>query len=89
MELEALRPLIGNPCRLPFHWGIVHLCLFHGLYDPIDGGSTQDDWDSSRECTGVIQNEEDLMFIVVGHPFYLDPHQGETQRLRLSTAQPY
>ena len=55
----------------------------------IDGGSTQDDWDSSGECAGVVQNEEDLMFIVVGHPFFLDPHQGETQQLRLSITQPY
>ena len=59
----------------------MHLCLFHGLYDPIDGVSTQDDWDSSRECAGVIQNKEDLMFIIVGHPFYLDPHQGECARV--------
>ena len=89
MVLEALHPLIGDSCHLPFCWGIVHFCLFHGLYEPIDGGSTQDDWDSNGECAGLVQNEEDLIFIIVGHPFYLDPHQGKTQQLRLSTAEPY
>ena len=55
----------------------------------LDGGGAKDDWDSSGEWTGVIQNENDLLLVVVGHPFYLDPCQGEAQRLRPSTTQPY
>ena len=73
MELEALHPLIGDPCRLPFHWGVVHLRFFHGLHDSIDGGGAEDDWNPSREWTGVIQNKEDLLFVIMGHSLHLDP----------------
>ena len=38
---------------------------------------------------GVIQNKDDLMFIIMGHSFYLNPQQGKAQWLHLPTAQPY
>ena len=67
----------------------MHFRLLHGLYDLIDCGGAQDDWDSSGKSTRVIQDEDDLLFIVVGHSLYLDPHQGEACGLYSTTAQPY
>ena len=38
---------------------------------------------------GFIQNKDDLLFILVGHSLYLDPHQGGARGLHSTTAQPY
>ena len=46
----------------------MHFQSFHGLYDPIDSGGAQDDWNPSGEPPGVIQDEDDLLFIIVGIP---------------------
>ena len=67
----------------------MHLCLFHSLHDPVDSRGTQDDRNSGGKPAGVIQDENDLLFIIVGHVFDLNPHQGEAKRLRPSTAQSY
>ena len=67
----------------------MHLRLFHSLHDPIDSRGTQDYWNPGRKPAGVIQDENDLLFIIVGHVFDLNPHQGEAQWLRPSTAQSY
>ena len=90
-ELETLCLFMSDSSHLPFHRGAVHLQFFHGLcvYDSIDSGGAQDDWNPGGEPTGVIQDEDDLLFIVVGHPLYLDSHHGEAYGLHLTTAQPY
>ena len=67
----------------------MHLCLLHSLHDPVDSRGTQDDWNPGGKPAGVIQDKNDLLFIIVGHVFDLNPHQGEAQRLRPSTAQSY
>ena len=67
----------------------MHLCLFHSLHDPVDSRGTQDDRNPGGKPVGVIQDENNLLFIIVGHTFNLNPHQGEAQRLCLSTAQSY
>ena len=41
-------------------------------------GVAHDDWNPSRKSTGVIQNKDNLLFVIVGHSLYLDPHQGES-----------
>ena len=81
-----MHPLEGDPHCLPLQWGIMHFRLLHGLYYPVDSVGAQDDWNSSGKSTGIIQDEEDLLFIVVRHPLYLDPHQGEACRLHTTTA---
>ena len=52
----------------------MHLCLFHSLHNPVDSGGTQDDWNPGGESAGVIQDKNDLLFIIVGHAFNLNPH---------------
>ena len=89
MELETLCPFISGSSCLPFCRGTVHLQFFHGLYDSIDSGGAQDDWNPGGEPAGVIQDEDDLLFIIVGHPLYLDSHHGEAYGLHLMTAQSY
>ena len=66
----------------------MHLCLLHSLHDPVDSRGTQDDRNPGGKSAGVIQDENNLC-IIVGHAFDLNPHQGEAQRLRPSTAQSY
>ena len=67
----------------------MHLRLFHSLHDPVDSRGTQDYWNPGGKPAGIIQDENDLLFIIVGHVFDLKPHQGEAQWLCLSTAQSY
>ena len=67
----------------------MHLCLFHSLHDHVDSRGTQDYWNPGGKPAGVIQDENDLLLIIVGHVFDLNPHQGEAEWLRLSTAQSY
>ena len=67
----------------------MHLRLLHSLHDPVDSRGTQDDRNPGGEPAGVIQDKNDLLFIIVGHVFDLNPHQGEAQRLCPSTAQSY
>ena len=73
-ELEALRPLIGDPCRLPFRQGAMHLRLLHGLHDPVDGRGTQDHWNPGGEPAGVVQDEDNLRFVIMGQAFDLNSH---------------
>ena len=73
-KLETLCPLEGDPGCLPLRWGFLYLRFLHSLYHPVDSGSAQDDWNPSRKSTGVIQDKDNLLFIVVGHPLYLHPH---------------
>ena len=73
-KLEALRPLIGDPCHLPFRRGAMHLCLLHSLHDPVDGRGTQDHWNPGEKPAGVIQDENNLLFIIMGQAFNLNPH---------------
>ena len=88
-ELETLCPFISDSGCLPFRRGIVHFGFFHGLYDSIDSAGAQDERNPSGEPTGVIQDEDDLLFIIVGHSLYLDSHHGEAYGLHLMTTQPY
>ena len=67
----------------------MHLRLFHSLHDSVDRRGTQDYWNPGGKPTGVIQDENDLLFIIVGHVLDLNPHQGEAQWLRPSTTQSY
>ena len=67
----------------------MHLRLFHSLHDSVDSRGTQDYWNPGGKPAGVIQDESDLLFIIVGHVFDLNPHQGEAQWLRPSTTQSY
>ena len=73
-KLETLCPLKGDPGCLPLQWSFVYLLFLHSLYYPVDSGSAQDDWDPSGKCTRVIQDKDDLLFIVLGQPLYLHPH---------------
>ena len=73
-KLETLRPLEGDPGCLSLRFSFVHLGFLHSLYYPVDSGGAQDDWDPSGKSTRVIQDKDDLLFIVVGQPLYLHPH---------------
>ena len=64
----------------------MHFRLFHSLHDPVDSRGTQDYWNPGGKPAGVIQEENNLLFIIVGHVFDLNPHQGEAQSLCPSTA---
>ena len=88
-KLEALCPLEGDPGCVPLHWGFVYLRFLHSLYDPVDSGGAQDDWNPGRKSAGIIQDKDNLLLIIVGHPFYLHPHQGEACRLHPTATQPY
>ena len=67
----------------------MYLHLLHSLHDPVDSRGIHDDRNPGGKPAGVIQDENDLLFILVGHVFNLNPHLGEAQRLRPSTAQSY
>ena len=67
----------------------MHLRFFHSLHDPVDSWGTQDYWNPGGKPAGVVQDKNDLLFIIVGHVFDLNPHQGEAQWLCPSTAQSY
>ena len=58
----------------------MHLRLLHSLHDPVDSRGTQDDRNPGGKPAGVIQDKNDLLFIIVGHVIDLNPHQGEAQR---------
>ena len=58
----------------------MHLHLLHSLHDPVDSRGTQDDWNPGGKPAGVIQDKNDLLFIIVGHVFDLNPHQGEAPK---------
>ena len=57
----------------------MHLHLLHSLHDPVDSRGTQDDRNPGGKPAGVIQDKNNLLFIIVGHVFDLNPHQGEAQ----------
>ena len=54
----------------------MHLRLFHSLHDPVDSRGTQDYWNPGGKPAGVIQDKNDLLFIIVGHVFDLEPSSG-------------